>query len=95
MESDKEREILRVMRQVLGSVIRDITPEPGMRHPLSSKTIEDVRMCLGLITSRERELAEAAGVQMERPQFADEVSTTKVVPISRIGRVNNDEPSGE
>ena len=85
-ESNKEREILMVMRKVLGGVIRELTPEPGMRHPLSDKTIEDVRMCLGLITARERELADEAGVAQERPYFVDEAPKAKVVPMSGIGR---------
>ena len=85
-EQNKEREILVVMRKVLGAVIRDITPAPGTRHPLSDKTIEDVRMCLGLISARERELADQQGVAMERPYYADDKPTAKVVPMSGIGR---------
>ncbi|MCP4286783.1 MAG: segregation and condensation protein A [Gammaproteobacteria bacterium] len=85
-ESDKEREILMVMRKVLGSVIKDITPAPGTRHPLSEKTIVDVRVCLGLITARERELAESAEVVAERPFYADNPQAAKVIPMSSIGR---------
>jgi len=85
-EAIKEREILMVMRKVLGSVIREITPAPGTRHPLSDKTIGDVRMCLGLITARERELAENAGVTSERPFYADAPQAAKVIPMSNIGR---------
>ncbi len=83
-EESKEREIMMVMRKVLSAIIKDITPEPGMRHPLSNQTIEDVRMCLGLITARERELADAAGVAMERPHFTDEPPVAKVVPMSGL-----------
>jgi hypothetical protein len=44
-----------------------------MRHPLSDATIEDLRQCLALISSRERELAEAAGRDTSaRPHYADE-----------------------
>lgn len=89
-EESKEREILLVMRKVLSSVIREITPEPGMRHPLSDKTIEDVRMCLGLITSRERELADAAGVQQKRPYFTDQKRPVEVVPITSIGKTKSE-----
>ena len=84
-ETNKEREILMVMRKVLGAVIRDITPTPGTRYPLTDKTIEDVRMCLGLIAARERELAESAGVKQERPFYADDPQAAKVISMSSIG----------
>ena len=93
-ESDKEREILMVMRKVLGSVIKDITPAPGTRHPLSDKTIVDVRMCLGLITARERELADNAGIAQERPFFTDEPQSAKVIPMTNIGRSKKPEENG-
>ncbi|MCB1761233.1 MAG: segregation and condensation protein A [Gammaproteobacteria bacterium] len=85
-ESQKEREILKVMRKVLSSVIREITPPPGARHPLSQGTIEDVRNCLGLISARERELADAAGIAAERPHFSDEPPAAKVIPMTQIGK---------
>ena len=87
-EESKEREILMVMRKVLSSVIREITPEPGMRHPLTDKTVEDVRMCLGLISSRERELADAAGIEQTRPYYSDQKRPVEVVPISSIGKAD-------
>jgi len=94
-ETNKEREILMVMRKVLGSVIRDITPAPGTRHPLSDKTIEDVRMCLGLITAREREMAENAGIAQERPFYTDEPQAAKVIPMSKIGRNKKADKPGD
>jgi hypothetical protein len=87
----KEREILMVMRKVLAAVIKDTTPPAGMRHPLSDRTIEDVRQCLGLIAAREKELADAAGVTQERPYYADEQQASKVVPLSGIGRRPKDD----
>ena len=57
-EQNKELEILAAMRKVLGSIIRDLTPSPGTRHPLKDETIQDVRTCLGLITAREQELTQ-------------------------------------
>lgn len=94
-ESTKEREILKVMRQVLGSVIKEITPSPGARHPLSAKTIEDVRICLGLITARERELAERAGIKQERPFYSDDPQAAKVIPMSNIGKIKKAEEKGD
>jgi hypothetical protein len=86
--SSKEREIMMVMRKVLTSIIRDVTPEhKSLRHPLTEQTVQDIRQCLGLITAREKELADAAGrTTEERPYYVDEPPKTKVVPISSIGK---------
>ena len=71
--SKKEREILMIMRKVLAQIIKDTTPPSrAMKHPLKDTTIEDVRNVLGLISVRERELAEDAGIAMEKPYFTDE-----------------------
>lgn len=94
-DSGKEREILMVMRKVLGSIVRDTTPAPGTRHVLSDNTIQDIRMCLGLITSRERELADEAGAIMERPHFADEQRSEKVVSIASIRKNTTKEGNDE
>jgi hypothetical protein len=85
-ELSKEQQILIAMRQTLTSVIREITPPPGMRHPLSERTLEDVRQCLALISAREKELADAEDRGGERPYYADEPPSAQVVPISKIGR---------
>ena len=86
--SSKEREILVVMRKVLAQIIKDTTPPSrAMKHPLSDQTIQDVRQCLGLISLRERELADAAGIAQERPHYTDEKPAAEVVSISRIGKV--------
>jgi len=86
--SGKEREILKVMRRVLASIIKDTTPaHKGIKHPLSDDTIDEIRGCLTLISARERELADAAGVRMEKPYYADEKPKAEVVSISRLGRV--------
>ena len=83
--SNKEREILMVMRKVLAAIIKDTTPpHKGIKHPLSERTIEDVRMCLGLISARERELAEEAGAVPERPYYTDEPPAATVVSLSRV-----------
>lgn len=91
--SQKEREILVVMRKVLAQIIKDTTPPSrAMKHPLSEQTIQDVRQCLGLISARERELADAVGLAQERPYYADEPPTATVVPMPRVGKKRpNDE----
>ena len=43
-------------------------------------------MCLGLITAREQELAEAAGLAKERPYFVDEKPSATVVSMDSIGK---------
>ncbi|MFA5530376.1 MAG: hypothetical protein WDA11_06895 [Thiohalomonadaceae bacterium] len=92
-ELSREERILRVMKQVLASVARDTATQPGMRHPLSEQTIDDMRLCLVLISERERELANAAGrSDQARPHFTDErrPQGDVVVPITSIGRMNKD-----
>ncbi|MES9851516.1 MAG: segregation and condensation protein A [Candidatus Thiodiazotropha sp. L084R] len=90
--SNKEREIMMVMRKLLTTIVREVTPESkSLRHPLSDNTIQDIRQCLGLITAREKELADDAGITaQERPYFVDEPPQTKVVPISNIGKVKKE-----
>ncbi len=74
-----------VMRKVLASIIKDTTPPPGMKHPMSERTIEDVRACLGLIAARERELAESQGRVVEKPYYTDQrQQNAEVVPMSSI-----------
>lgn len=82
-EISMEQRILRVMRKVLGSVVKDTTPQPGMRHALSDQTIEDIKACFALIAAREIELAKEAGIAQERPHFSDDPQKAKVVPITR------------
>jgi len=88
--SKKERDILVVMRKVLAQIIKDTTPPSrAMKHPLTDQTIQDVRHCLGLISLRERELADAAGAVQERPHYTDETPPATVVPIGRVGKPKN------
>lgn len=82
---NKEQRILRVMRKVLASIVKDTTPQPGMRHPLSDQTIEDIKHCFALISAREGELAEEAGIEQARPGFTDEPQRAQVIPIGKSG----------
>jgi hypothetical protein len=87
MTSDNEismdRHVMRVMRKVLASVVKDTTPQPGTQHALSPQTIEDIKACFALISAREMELAKEAGIAEERPHFSDDPHKAKVVPITR------------
>ena len=80
----KEHQILSTLRKVLSEVVRDTTPPPGRPHPLNPQTIEHIKHSFMLITSREKEIIEAAGGNMEkRPRYADEPKTSHVVQFSK------------
>ncbi|NCA87411.1 MAG: segregation and condensation protein A [Gammaproteobacteria bacterium] len=80
----KEQQILVAMRKTLTAIIKDVTPPPGLKHPLSATTIEDVRQCLALIAARERDLADAQGRITEKPYYTDAPPTAQVVPIAGL-----------
>jgi hypothetical protein len=87
MENNKELRILRAVKRTLTGVVKDTATEPGLRHPLSTQTVEDIRQCLGLISAREQELQEMFGEATSmRPRFIDEPSTTTTVSIDEIRR---------
>jgi len=84
-DSSKERQVMMIMRKLLAQIIKDTTPpNRAMKHPLSANTIEDIRNCLGLISARERELADEAGIAQERPYFVDEKKEAEVVSINTL-----------
>tara|TARA_R110002096_G_scaffold172690_3_gene346534 strand:- start:2195 stop:2494 length:300 start_codon:yes stop_codon:yes gene_type:complete len=85
----KEQRTLLVMRKVLSAIIRETTPSPGMKHVLSETTREDIRMCFGLITAREHELAQQSGLDIkERPRYADEPRQSSVISIDALKKPN-------
>lgn len=76
----KEQRILIVMRKLLAQIVKDTTPGPGMRHPLSEQTIKDIRDCFSLIAARERELLEKAGIEnKDKPKYADEPKSSTII----------------
>ena len=80
----KEQRILRVLRKVLGNIVKDAMPAHGTPHPFQQSTIDDIRDLFGLIAEREAELAEEAGLDRgARPHFSDEAKTTHAVKIHR------------
>jgi hypothetical protein len=90
-DESTEARILQAMKDVLVDVIRDTTTQPGMKHPLSEKTIDNIRHCLTLITSRQSELAEAAGKPMTaRPRYVDEPQTSVVVSLDSTKKSGED-----
>jgi len=91
MERSTEQRVLAAMRKVLARIVREVTPEPGMRHPLSAKTIKDIRAAFELISSRERELLAERGVQAgERPHYADQPRAAHTVAPPAPGRPRAD-----
>lgn len=78
-----EQKILRVMRKVLASVVKDVTPQSGMSNPLTDNTIEEIRDIFGLISVREKELLETFGqISADRPYYPGDKPAAKVIPIS-------------
>jgi len=76
----KEERILHMVKKVLSNVAKDTYTAPGLKHPLSEQTILEIRECLGLVVSRETELAQEHGRDKSaRPRFIDEPSSTVVV----------------
>jgi len=80
----KEERILHMVKKVLSNVAKDTYTAPGLKHPLSEQTILEIRECLGLVVSRETELAEEHGRDKSaRPRFIDEPSSTVVVNFDK------------
>ncbi len=88
-ELSKEQQIMRAMRKTLTSIVRDAAPRDGMPSPFTAETVENIRMCLGLIAAREAELAQALGLtRNERPHYADETPAAQplhfVAPSTKL-----------
>ena len=81
-ELTKEERILRMLKRVLTDVAKDTATQPGVRGPLSANTVQGIRECLALISSREQELAKQHGRSMKaRPRYVDEPQSEVVVPL--------------
>ncbi len=82
-ELTTEERVLRMMKRTLTDIARDTAPGPGLRHPLSDGTIQSIRECLLLITTREQELAKEFGRDVSaRPRYVDEPRDEVVVPLN-------------
>ena len=97
---NKEERILNVMRSILIDVIKDTTTEPGLKHPLSDSTIENIRHGLDLITARQKEVAEAQGESWNlRPSYPSEPQRqTKdgvVVQLSSVKKKSSEKKTDE
>jgi len=86
-ELSKEERILLMVKKVLSNVAKDTYTAPGLKHPLSEQTINDIRECLGMVVARETELAEELGRDKSaRPRFIDEPSSSVVVNFDSIDK---------
>lgn len=85
LELSIEQQILIAMRKTLAAVVKDVTPLPGMKHPLSDSTIADIRACFALISAREQEIAR----HDERPQYADAAPSAQIIPLASLKRRTN------
>ena len=80
----KEQRILRALRTVLGNIVKETAPRPGVPRALSEDTVVEIRDLFGLIAEREAELAEESGLaRYERPHYSDEPQTRHAVRIHR------------
>ena len=80
----KEQQVMVAMRKTLANVVKETTPEPGMIHPLSKNTVDDIKACFSLIAARERELMEEMGIENNaRPYFTDEVKSAEVIKFHK------------
>ena len=81
-----EKRILVAMRKTLSNIVKDVTPSSSaLKSPLCDATVEDIKMCFGLIAAREQEIAKEAGVELnERPQYVDEPTKSNVVSLDSL-----------
>jgi hypothetical protein len=78
----KELDVLVVLRKVISGIVREITPDPGMKHPLSEATMEDIRQGFLLIAAREKEISEAMGKpSLHRPVYKGDKPKTNVIKM--------------
>ena len=81
-ETSKEQRILRMCKRVLTDIAKDTVTQPGLKHPLSEHTIQGIRDCLQLISSREAEILSDQGrPSTSKPRFADQPQNTVVVNL--------------
>lgn len=88
----KELDVLVVLRKVISGIVREITPDPGMKHPLSEATMEDIRQGFLLIAAREKEISEAMGKpSLHRPVYKGEKPKTNVIKMHGLKSSKDDD----
>ncbi len=88
----KELDVLVTLRKILSGVVREITPDPGMKHPLSEGMMQDVRQGFLLIAAREKEISEAMGMpSLHRPIYKGDTPKTNVVKMHGLKSIKKDD----
>jgi len=82
----QEKRILEAVRKTLSSVVRDVTPSnKSLKSPLTKATTDDLIMCFGLITAREKEIEQHLKTDnFDKPHFIDEVKTSHKVSLDSL-----------
>ena len=80
-----EKRLLAMMRKTLTNIARETAPTERQNSALSENTIHDIRDCLAVISTRERELANNTGKSSKfKPVFQDDNNrssqTVKLTP---------------
>lgn len=88
-----EQRILIMMRKTLASIVKDTTPQPGMRHPLKENTIQNIRDCFELISAREQELSKPRTEKQPQayPRFADQRHDNHIIPMTTLKKSQSSE----
>ena len=81
-----EKRILVAMRKTLSSVIRDVTPSSSsLKSPITQATSDDIVMCFGLITAREKQIEkQLKQTTQQKPRFIDEPKTSHSVSLDSL-----------
>jgi hypothetical protein len=78
----QEQQFMLLLRKTLTSIVRETAPRDGVGSPFSEQTIEDIRLCLAVISAREQELAVEQGREsLMRPYFVDEGQNAEVITL--------------
>ena len=86
-EQVSEQEILTIMKRILTDIAKETFTRPGVRHPLSDDTINNMRECLKMISVREVSLSGSGGdddVSAQRPRYIDEPAKSVVVSMQDL-----------
>lgn len=85
LDDNKEYRVLLAMKTTLTCIVKDTATPPDMKHPLNEDTVENIRQCLMLISSREQELLQEAGIESTaKPKYIDEPDNVTAIPVDSI-----------
>lgn len=96
-EQVTEQEILTAVKRILTDIAKETFTRPGLRHPLSNETIQNMRECLKLISVREVDLSgNTDDVSAKRPRYIDEPQKSVVVSMQDLKKKpSNDSDSSK